>query len=433
MNRLFLAALVLSSAAGLALAQDVDENELFGDTSSITPSEQIVQDTAAFSPEKKSVGFSGEITSAATGITKKGWLNTRDAALSTYVVGNIFLDARLPQGLRGFANLETAYVPDSSDYLISLRELFVDINLKRRVYLRTGKQVLQWGRCYFWNPTDLINVERKLFIPKIGYREGAYGLRAHVPFGTKYNLYSFIDTKSGGDPESVAVALKFEFLLGRTEMALAYWDKGGYHGVTGLDFSTRVLDLQWAGELAVARGDNFPVLKIVGDTLSTKKSDTKWNTRFCINATKLLDWGNYEDRLSITGEFYYNGSGFSKNILQDSKTYVFGGPALPFELSGSPAQYILLNNLYEMNSFSKAYLALFSGFNKFLLSDMTLNLNAIANLVDQSAVLSAGLSYRSLHDLVLGVNLSGFVGEDNTEYTFPDNALMLRLNAGIVF
>jgi hypothetical protein len=31
------------------------------------------------------------------------------------------------------------------------------------VYFRAGKQVAQWGRCYLWNPTDLINVEKPFY------------------------------------------------------------------------------------------------------------------------------------------------------------------------------------------------------------------------------------------------------------------------------
>ena len=147
-----------------------------------------------------------------------------------------------------FGNLEVNYFPgfDTSNvmyrvsrvdnsYLLYLRELFMDFNFNRSIYFRIGKQVLQWGRCYFWNPTDLINVERNSFVEKIGSREGVYGARLHVPFGTIANIYSFINIQSVNRIDSISGSVKFEYLLGRSEMALRSGEKRKAGG-TGLYF-----------------------------------------------------------------------------------------------------------------------------------------------------------------------------------------------------
>ncbi len=237
----------------------VDENAMFSDTSSITSSKDIVDNKTISEKDQKSVSLSGQIVDANIGNFNRDWfddLHRSNLQLSTFVLGNLLLDIRLPQGAKAFANLQTEYIPLDSAVMVSLQELFIDGNLKNHVFLRLGKQVLQWGRCDIWNPTDLINVEKKLFIQKIGYREGAYGIKLHIPFGTTYNIYGFLDTREASSIDSIAAAGKFEFLIGGTEMAFSMWDKKYCHPVFGYDFSTRLVGLDLTGELAVSDGSN---------------------------------------------------------------------------------------------------------------------------------------------------------------------------------
>ena len=224
----------------------IDESDLFKDSSSIVADSSLVNNTemSQGQNDKKSVSFSGEITSTGIFSGDRDLLDSsleKSTQLTTYIVGNIFLDIRQFHGIKAFANLETRYLPSMNETVVDLRELFLDANIGHRLYFRTGKQVLQWGRCYFWNPTDLINVEKKLFIQKIGYREGAYGIKTHVPFGTRANLYGFVDTRNASGVDSVAGVAKAEFLLGGVEMAFSVWDKSKFQPVFGYDFSTSLL------------------------------------------------------------------------------------------------------------------------------------------------------------------------------------------------
>ena len=52
---------------------------------------------------------------------------------------------------------------ENQDTTLLIKEVFVDFNLANTVYFRAGKQVLKWGTGYFWNPTDLINIEHRSF------------------------------------------------------------------------------------------------------------------------------------------------------------------------------------------------------------------------------------------------------------------------------
>ena len=140
---------VLIVASAFASDPSVDENAMFSDTSSITSSKDIVDNKTISEKDKKTIGLSGQIVDANIGAFNRDWFNDlhrSNVQLSTFVLGNLMLDIRLPQGAKAFANLETQYIPQGSNVLVSLREIFLDGNLKNRVFLRLGKQVLQWGR-----------------------------------------------------------------------------------------------------------------------------------------------------------------------------------------------------------------------------------------------------------------------------------------------
>jgi hypothetical protein len=360
--------------------------------------------------------------------------------VTNFIVGNLMLDIRLPQGAKAFANLETQYTPNNSSVLVGLRELFVDGNMKKKVFLRMGKQVLQWGRCSLWNPTDLINVEKKLFIQKIGYREGAYGIKMHIPFGTTYNLYGFLDTKNASSVDSLALAGKFEFLLGGTEMAFSLWDKKSFHPVAGYDISTRLIGLDIAGELSVSPGANTYSLGEKNGFLVKTKSD-EWQTKACIDIGRDFDFFNFSHALTVTGSLYYNGPGSDDNIFADSTYHLFAVSPVAMGLSGVPvgkiggtkSDFLVENNLYEQHNYSKYYAALFTSVNRFFISGLSNSLNAVMNLQQSSLVLSGGFTYTSLNEFFTGILLSGYFGKKDTEYTFENQALMVQVTAGVTF
>src|SRR5690606_19165328 len=163
-----LAAAVAAQGAGF----DVDEDALFADTATVADSAGYVDNAAAraTAADTRSLGVSGSIVSATSLSANRSYFDSPDVAataLSAGAVGNLFLDARLQRGFRAFADLEWSVdpgLPESgaavagTDSAVAFRvpEMFLDANIARRVYFRAGKQVLQWGRGYFFNPTDLI-------------------------------------------------------------------------------------------------------------------------------------------------------------------------------------------------------------------------------------------------------------------------------------
>jgi hypothetical protein len=420
--------------AGSAVAEDRREledslfNEAAGSTSAAAAT--LPAPVLIAAPETKTVGFSGTVTSAVVDQIS----TTRTAnALYTFTVVDMLLDARLPQNAKVFADLEAIYLSQTQTAQVVLQELFFDFNLDQAVYFRTGKQVLQWGRCYLWNPTDLINVERPHFVPKIGTREGAYGLKMHVPFGTTANLYGFVDTGTAMDAEHTAGALKAELLLGNFEAAFSGWGKKGFYPVWGLDFSTRLFGIDMLGEASLSRGDHQARARIEDGRLTVTTDEQTWAPRASLDLSRSFTPGDFKDQLTVMVEGYYDRAGYADNVLADETQYDFAQPAFNGLTRGTQRDFITFHRLYQPNYFSRAYVALFTTFNRFLLTDMTLTGNAILNLVDYSGLVSAGVSYTALNGFTAGLLANFDLGARNREYTFSGEQLNLQLTLGISF
>ncbi|MEW6087624.1 MAG: hypothetical protein AB1498_04910 [bacterium] len=427
-----------------AFSNGVDENALFSSQEIVAETTGIV-DAKIIEEEKKTVNFSGEVT-AASQYTLSRDKDAKDNSLASLVYANFFLDARLKKGTKYFANLELLNNASGSnnndnDFLLSFRESFIDFNIKNTAYFRTGKQVIQWGRCYLWNPSDVINVEKKPFIKKIGYREGTYGMKIHVPFGTKYNIYSFIDTKDAKDIDEPGLAFKYEFILKKTEMAFSAWGKKGFKPVYAYDFSARISGIDTVGEAAFSRADIAERLKEENGILSKFREGNKWIPRASINFGRQFDFMDISDRISVNMEFYYNRSGYKENLFGDAQTYTFAQPVTVYDSSGVPVvktsgtkkDFLLDNNLYQANYHSRYYAALFTSVRKFIISDLTLTLNLIGNLNDKSSILTTGVTYTDINDFSLGFNVYSYLGHSNREYTYLNDLLAARVTIGVVF
>lgn len=410
-----------------SFAQDsINENELFSDTDTVTGQPPDASQ-APSSPTPSTVfekHFSGEIVNVLADI-----YNSTSAANSfySYTITNLFLDVRMARNMKAFADVEVGYLSQLKLTDVTLREMFFDFNYKDKIYFRTGKQTLQWGRCYLWNPTDLINVEKPTFIRRIGRREGAYGIKFHAPFAASANFYGFLDTGNAQSAGENALALKYEFLVsGRTEMAFSGWFKNTFNPVFGYDFSTRAGNMDIVGEATLSHGWVRNNVVVSGDVLSLERSQD-WTPRASVNFTRRFRLGNFKDRVSVSAEFFYNGAGYERNIFGDSSTYQFAST------QGTIETFYLNNGLYEPNYYAHSYGALFSTVSRFILSDMSLSANYIRNNNDGTGVITLGTDYRTLNDLSIGILIIGNTGPPDGEYTFTNQPVSAQLTLGIVF
>lgn len=424
----------------------LDEDEMFGDTSLMQDSASVIKSGTSFGViDSTTASFSGQISSSVGGTLSDDFFSDRskneiDPAART--VGNLVLDIRLPLGVKGYGNTEVTWLADSNKAYIQLQECFVDVNVAKRAYFRIGKQVLQWGRGEIWNPTDLINVEKKPIQKDLGAREGSYGIKMHVPFGTKWNIYGFVDLNDVSAVDSVAGTLKLETLIGGTEAALALWKKPGKDPVFGLDFSTSLLDFSITGEVSLTSGSNYHILKSFtpGQPAGKEPIDKDVVARLCVGVSRFIDLLDVDDRLIVHGEYYYNQAGYDGNLIKD---YRIGDIVKKMKTGGSSSDNNeLIDNklfasqiaeIYEPNNHSRHYAALSASVSKFIISDMSLNLMGIVNMNHGCGMIITGLSYRNMFNYSLGLEVTTYVGPDNTEYTFMGNRMSLNLYTGIDF
>lgn len=433
MKRLSLIALILLlgawtlAASSMAFAEGEDEGSMFGGDDTVVSGDQVVNDNADADIKKQGLGVSGIIDASSTYLNYSAaddWtgLGDPDRNLSSLIYSDIFFDLRFRDGMKSFLSMEASYNPSPVDPAadkadLALKEFFIDTNINNKVYFRLGKQVLTWGRSYFWNPTDMVNVERKNFFDMDREREGTYGLKVHIPSGVKRNIYLFLDMENGRNTDELSLAGQYEILVGETEMSFSAWLKKGYKPVLGYDFTGNISDMTVRGEVSFTNGVNNS--QIVGYDNATYQFivDQKkgWVPRASLGFTKTFDLGDIKNRISLTGEFYYNGAGYDDDIFQQIT-----------DMGGNKMQY--LGGYYQPYMNSKYYMALFCSVQRFIITDMALNVNSIANLVDGSFTLSTGVVYHpALKDISYRATINGFFGDQFSEATFSGNKYTLTL------
>jgi hypothetical protein len=286
-----------------------------------------------------------------------------------------------------------------------VKEFFVDFNAANTVYFRAGKQVLQWGTGYFWNPTDLINIEHKSFTNLTGLLDGVFGLRSDVVFSREIHLYTFLNLNAIQNITDTAFAARSEFLVGTFEFGFSGWFKSGKIPVFGTDLTTPLFwSLNLTGEASFSWGDNQAILGADGVTTSTIRGQLV--PKVDVGLSRTFDAFDVQDRISVNVEFFYNGAGYDTHM---------------FQALNPPGLINFLENYYQPGYYGKYYAAFFISVSKFIVSNMTLTLDGLSDLSDSSGIALIGLAYDPVNDFELSVQLGTYLGPNNTEYTVSLN------------
>ncbi len=439
--------LLMSAAAVVVTAQAADtgeEEDFFDSTTVEAPKDKAEVKNLQEDLDKERLGLSGNLQGNSTYTLTRDFVNGKtgasDNSLSHAMTGDFLIDARLTKGYRAFVDLNLGYltngapvvhdfdlisggtipagtpivVSEDQTTLFGVKEIFIDFNVSNAVYFRAGKQVLQWGRGYFWNPTDLINVERKSFTDMTALREGTFGLRADAVFSREFHLYTFLNFNGVKDISNVAYAVRAEFLVGSTEFGVSGWFKNRKIPVFGADVSCPLFwKISLTGEAAFSWGDNQD--KLGSDGLPYSVRD-RLVTKASVGLSRSFDAADVLDRINVITEFFYNDSGYTRDMFDSPST-------LP----------IFVASYFNPGYYGKYYAALFVTVNKFPISDMTLGLNCLSNLSDMSAIAFTQLSYVPVNNFTLTFQLGAYLGEDNREYTVSYNSSTGELTNNMFF
>jgi hypothetical protein len=387
--------------------------------------------------EKERVGLSGILQGQGSYIMTRdfvqGRAGTSGNALSNAMMGDFLVDARLLKSFRAFVDLNVTYltggaplvhnftqisppaIPPGTPLIVSenqttfldVKEFFVDFNASNTVYFRMGKQVLQWGTGYFWNPTDLINIEHKSFTNLTALRDGVFGLRSDVVFSRDFHLYTFLNLNAIQDISDVAFAARSEFLVGAFEFGFSGWLKSSKLPVFGTDLTAPFFwSTNLTAEASFSWGENQPHLNPDGVTTSTIRGQLV--PKVDVGLSRTFDAFDVQDRISVNVEFFYNGAGYDDNMFQKLS-------------SNTIALQTFFSTYYQAGYYGTYYAAFFVTVSKFILNTMTLSVSGLSDLSDSSGIAFIGLAYDPVNNFELSLQLGTYLGPDNREYTVSLN------------
>ena len=422
------------------------EDEFFGSADVQAKEGAAEKQNVADAVEKEHVGLSGQLQAQSTySVSRKivdGTGSLSDNSLSNIVGGDFLLDIRLQKGFKAFLDLNLGFVPggtpvthnatqilpafpfaaplsfvENQETVLLIKEVFVDFNIANTAYFRAGKQVLKWGTGYFWNPTDLINIEHRSFTNTSALLQGVFGLRSDVVFSPNWHLYTFLNLNGiNSGATDAAFAARSEFLVGSTEFGVSSWLKYGKPVVFGADLSTPLFwSLNLTSEASFSWGDIQPRLDPgFGSSTVTDQPVVKID----VGLSRTFDAFDVQDRISASVEFFYNNVGYSQNMF---------GILNPAQLAA------FASGFYQANYYGQYYAAAFVTINSFGLNNMSLTLSGLANLSDQSGTALAGLSYAPVNNFTLSLQIGANLGAANREYTVSGSQFFGILGATVNF
>lgn len=423
-----------------AAAAGSDESDFFGSGQVEAPQGAADTKNPAAAVESEKLGFSGQFQSLSSYSMTRNFVqgNTgfNDNTFANTMMGDFLVDARLPRSFRMFLDMNINYVPtgvpvpttfigapyplpspltlyQNETTLLDLKEVFVDFNFaSNAIHFRAGKQVLQWGTGYFWNPTDLINVSHKSFTNLNALLDGVFGLRTDVTFSPAFHLYTFINLNGVTDLTYAAYAARTEFLVGKVEFGFSGWYEYNKIPVFGGDITMPLFwELNMTGEASLSYGDNIQKLDTSGNPYSVSNQLVP---KVDIGLSRTFDVLNVQDRLTVMTEFFWNSDGYSQDMFTLNNV-------VPLQ-SGLTALQTFLSGYYHASYYGQYYGALFVSIADFGLPDMTLSLNGLMNFSDSSAIALVGLSDSPVNNFTLEVQLGSFLGPNNSEYTITENS-----------
>jgi len=320
----------------------------------------------------------------------------------------LFLDARPSSDFGVYIKGDIDYDP-VDDAEVTLREMFADTNVSDTVFLRAGKQAVNWGVGYFYSPANVINLET--VDPENPEEEllGPLAVRAHLPLGTtNFYAYTILEDFDGeAEPRYAAMG---QFLAGNVEVSLGgiyQWD-APWAGV--LTATTAIGDVSLFGE-AVVEGDvdrNF----VVEDEAAPMGITSEAADGLYYSATAGFNylWNSDDENCSILllGQYYYNGLGYAdQTVITDNPagvgTLITAGDVTTADLM-SPGRH-----------YGAASLSLTDVCD----TGLTPSVFWMGNLADGSGRVNTGLSYKGIDNLIFSLSWGRSYGDEGMEFS-PD-------------
>ena len=215
------------------------------------------------------------------------FLSSTNLLKGAKVANTLSFDARPDFSFRAHGSF---YI-SSTDYLLTISELFFDYTIGNAIFLRGGKQSLSWGNArIFYEATDIVAGDLIYRIPM-----DSLSLKLYLPFGGSgfTALASTTKAWASGDltGPGLSGAIKLDIALGRFEFAeagTAQYD-GTYAFSSTVKTSVAGIDLYAQGYGKYSGGNLSPLSCLAG-----------------------ASWDSSNPRIMVSAEFWHRGeSGLS--------------------------------------------------------------------------------------------------------------------------
>jgi hypothetical protein len=333
------ALLVLASTVAFAegpVADNVDE--LFGDEPVAKPAEaKTIDNPEAAALETEGFKWGGELTSDAEISLPYGSLPPRgtdewkgvDDRLDYDLGAKIFFDSRPDRNYRVYGSAVADYPFEKEEGKVRVFELFTDFNWQEKLFFRFGKQTMGWGLSRFYQPADPLSLGVKDPQDPTKELEGPVGLKLSLPIGS-HGIYAYVLTKEsftkGLDSagfEDLGYGLKGEYFLSvpknpvfsDAELTAGYFyqKKLAPKAIAGV--SVGFFDFQLFSDQVLSFGaDNYSLdsgTEQLSPYLPPVHTMSKDGDRLFYSATVGAMYVNTDIHLTVYGEYFYNGQGFS--------------------------------------------------------------------------------------------------------------------------
>ena len=414
-----LVTIIVALVATSAAFAEPDEDELFGSRddsggdpliseaseTDIAIAEQLLteEDTVRLGG---SFGFTTGVRWTWDGTTPAEPQDVREA-LRVDLQSRLKLNARPSTTTRLYAEVWLTYPFDASDDdrsfddVFYVDELFSDFTIGDRVFLRAGKQTMNWGVGRFFSPADLMNLSRIDPENPDEDLEGPVAVRANMPLGTD-NAYAYLVVPDGATAANdLAAAAKYELVAGRFELtAGGYYEHERAPVVMGTA-TTTLGDVSFFLEATASYGSDktFVVEEGTGVTTATHSDGVFPHA----SAGATYRWSSLEGHLSalVTGQYYFNGEGYADPDL------ISRDRVAPLLASGE----LSARDLDEPGRHYAAASAMLSA-----RDDASVSVLAIANMSDLSGVVTPKVSVGVGDSLSVNVALPYSWGEAGSQY-----------------
>jgi len=331
----------------------------------------------------------------------------------------LFLDARPDTEFRGFIKGDISYSTDDG-IDVDLREMFIDTDINDTVFLRLGKQTVNWGVGRFFRPANLINIET---LDPENPDADPVALKAQLPIGLD-NLtgYAIVDDIENGNP--VALASRYEFLVGATEVTVG--------GVYQFDnpwslMSTavgKVGDINWFGEAVLEGNVNNKYIVEDGSGFAVRGTDDMYLSA-TLGGTYTISDPSEDNNYSINlaAQYLYNGFGYSDVSLFTENQQAINGLVRSGDISSRD-----LRNRSQHYAGANASLRITD-------FDFSPSVFWLGSLNDGSGRVSASVRYSGIENITPSFNYSYNYGAEGSEYAArgSSQSASLSVSLGVSF